>query len=92
MSDLPLAEAEKVLTRIRQAGSVFASKRSTDYLMIRRELEERVRRLFIEKGGKPRRQRPHYLILGECSWLKSWYQEGRELRVPLDGFEADTVY
>jgi hypothetical protein len=91
LSDLPLAEAEKVLTRIRQAGNVFASRRSSDYLMIRRDLEERVRRSFIEKGGKPRRQQPHYLIVGECSWLKSWYQEGCELRIPLEVFEADIV-
>jgi hypothetical protein len=91
LSDLPLPEAEAVLNRIRQAGVVFASKRAVDYLAIRRDLEERVRRLFVERGGKPRRQRPHYLILGECPWLKSWYQDGRELRIPIEVFSADIV-
>ena len=53
LSDLPLAEAEQHMTRIRREGQIFASKRSDDYLAIRRELENRVRNLFIQKGGKP---------------------------------------
>jgi len=43
LSDLPLAEAEQILTAIRQTGQTFASKRAPDYLAIRRDLERRVR-------------------------------------------------
>jgi hypothetical protein len=91
LSDLPPAEAETILGQIRQEGVIFASKRASDYLQIRRGLEEQVRRLFIDKGGQPRRQRPHYLILGASPWLKAWYVEGRELRLPLSQFDPDTV-
>jgi hypothetical protein len=91
LSHVPLAEAESALDQIRQAGAGFASRRSLDYLRIRRKLEDKVRRLFVEKGGKPRREWPHYMILGSCPWVKDWYQDGRELRVPLDRFSPEIV-
>jgi hypothetical protein len=91
LSDLPLEEAERVLDRIRRVGAGFASKRSLDYLRIRRGLEDEVRTLFVEKGGKPRRERPHYMILGSCPWIKGWYREGRELRIPLARFRPELV-
>jgi hypothetical protein len=91
LSDLPLEEAERILDAIRARGDVFASQRASDYLEIRRELEERVRRLFSEKGGRPERERPHYFILGACPWVKEWYRAGRELRVPLAAFSPEIV-
>jgi hypothetical protein len=91
LSDFAPAEAEKVLDQIRCTGEIFASKRSRDYLTTRRELEIKVRRQFIAKGGEPLRERPHYMILGVCPWLIGWYKDGRELRVPLARFEPDIV-
>jgi hypothetical protein len=91
LSHLQPGEAERLLDGIRAGGDVFASKRSGDYLQIRRGLEDKVRRLFIEKGGQPRRERPHYLILGSCPWLKTRYREGCELRMPLAAFGSDIV-
>ena len=91
LSDLAPDQAEEILNNIRQNGDVFASKRAADYLDIRRGLEEKVRELFIQKGGKPRRQRPHYMILGSCIWLKEWYLAGRELRIPLAHFAPEIV-
>jgi hypothetical protein len=65
LSDLPMAEAEPILQKIRQGASGrFASQRSADYLVVRHGLEDRLRQLFIAKGGRPRRERPHYLIVG----------------------------
>ena len=83
LSDLSLEEAEFILQQIRQQGIVFASKRNSDYLQIRMSVEERIRRLFVEKGGQPQRPRPHYFILGCCDWVKSWYREGREIQISL---------
>ena len=91
LSDLPPDEAEVILENIRQKGDVFASKRVKDYLDIRRGLEDKVRELFIKKGGKPQRQRPHYMILGDCSWLQKWYLDGQELRIPLASFQPEIV-
>lgn len=86
LSDLGPEDAEAVLEAIRREGAVFASRRAPDYLLVRRELEARVRRLFEAKGGRPRRGSPQYMILGSCPWVAGWYREGRELRIPLGAF------
>jgi len=91
LSDLSLEEAESILQRIRQEGRVFASKRNTDYLGIRKSLEERIRQLFIEKGGQPKRLRPHYFILGHCDWVKSWYCDGQALQVLLEKVDPRVI-
>jgi hypothetical protein len=91
LSDLPPADAEQRLARIRREGRIFASQRADDYLAIRWELEDRVRALFLEKGGAPVRQRPHYMVVGACPWLLAWYVEGRELRIPLAAFAPEQV-
>lgn len=91
LSDLPFPEAEQILARIRQAGHTFASTRAPDYLTIRYDLEDRVRRLFHAKGGQPRRIRPHYMTVGACSWLRTWYTQSCELCIPLDTFAPDTL-
>src|SRR5688572_28824736 len=47
--------------------------------------------LFIAKGGQPGWERPHYLVVGACSWLREWYVNGSELRIPLSAFRMDTI-
>jgi hypothetical protein len=91
LSDLPAEEAEAVLAAIRERGEGFASQRNSEYLTIRRELEKLVRKLFIEKGGEPLRERPHYMIVGACAWLESWYKKGCELHIPLKDFDPKQV-
>lgn len=91
LSDLPLDQAEQLFGQLRTAGVTFASQRVADYLTTRRRLEEQVRERFIARGGKPHRLRPHYMILGACPWVKSWYQDGRELRIPLANFDPSIV-
>lgn len=91
LSDLPIEEAQKVQEDIRKIGGIFASKRDDDYLVVRRELEGKVRRLFTEKGGKPVRERPQYMTLGSCPWLKEWYVDGCELEIPIDIFSPQII-
>lgn len=91
LSDLPRGQAEHILADIRAEGAIFASQRSADYLVIREDLEAHIRYLFIEKGGRPQRLRPHSMILGTCAWLQSWYQDGQELCIPLDHFSPESV-
>ncbi|MGN7382022.1 hypothetical protein [Paenibacillus sp. SAFN-117] len=91
LSALPYDEARKVMEKVKQEGTVFASRRSDDYLTVRRQLEERARTLFIDKGGKPEKLYPHYMTLGRCEWLKSWYKEGRVLQIPLEEFDPETI-
>jgi hypothetical protein len=91
LSDLPVEEAEAVMQALRERGDVFASRRSTDYLTVRRDLEDRARDLFARKGGMPVRARPHYMTLGACTWLLDWYRQGRELAIGLDQFDPSAI-
>jgi hypothetical protein len=91
LSDLSPEEAEALLATIRQRGEGFASQRQADYLTIRRELETFVRARFIDKGGQPLRAHPHYMILGRCDWVKSWYRQGCAVRIPLARFPPEHV-
>jgi hypothetical protein len=91
LSDLPIPEAEAVQEQIRKDSNRFASRRSADYLSIRRGLEDQIRQLFIAKGGEPVRTTPHYMILGDCPWLQTWYVEGCEIRIALECFNPSAV-
>ncbi|GFN30775.1 hypothetical protein [Paenibacillus xylaniclasticus] len=91
LSDLSPEEAERVLQDIRTNKKGLASQRSDDYLTIRRELEAKARELFIIKGGKPVRSAPHYMTMGECPWLLDWFEEGQQLAIALEQFDASSV-
>lgn len=91
LSMLPLEKAKQILEEIRRNGNRFASQRSSDYLRKRLHLENKIRKLFGEKGGKPKLERPHYMILGTCPWLKGWYVDGQELKIKLTSIPKECV-
>lgn len=91
LTDIPLQEALIIQQQLKEDTSLFASKRSDDYLYIRLDLEQKAREMFIRKGGKPIRKSPHYMTLGECQWLKEWYKEGQELKIHIDEFDERTI-
>lgn len=91
LSHLPIEQAEQILADIRKEGKRFASQRSSDYMQKRRALESRIRMLFEARGGRPKLEGPHYMILGSCAWLKEWYEEGQEIRMKLALFPGDCL-
>lgn len=91
LSSLEPNEAEEILQELRNEGNTFASKRSLDYLRIRSELEAKAKMLFINKGGKPTNNFPHYMTLGACDWIKEWYKVGKEIVLRLDDFNEDLI-
>lgn len=91
LSSLPVEEAEQILGQIKQKGVGFASRRSDDYLLIRHQLEQQARALFISKGGIPQNLYPHYMTLGACPWIESWFPDGRVLRIPLEEVKEDAI-
>lgn len=92
LSDLRMKEAECVLNEIKEKkpGS-FSAKRKERYLERRRALEATARRLFIEKGGKPRRAAPYSMVVEACGWLESWYEHSGFLRIPVEEFDPSTL-
>jgi hypothetical protein len=91
LSMLPWEQAKQILEEIRSNRNRFASQCSSDYLEIRLELEIKIRKLFEEKGGKPKLARPHYMILGTCPWLKGWYVDRQELQIKLASIREDSL-
>ncbi|MDP5274273.1 hypothetical protein [Chengkuizengella axinellae] len=91
LSDLNMQEAEQIQNLIRKEGTLFASNRSENYIQIRFELEALARRLFIKKGGKPVNKSPHYMTLGACPWIKTWYVSGEEIKINVNEFEPKTI-
>ncbi|CAH1207132.1 hypothetical protein PAECIP111890_02931 [Paenibacillus sp. JJ-223] len=91
LSSLSEREAETVTAGLREEGRNFASRRSADYMVVRRKLERRARELFIAKGGRPMNPYPHYLTLGACDWLESWYAEPDRIKIGWEQLRADAV-
>ena len=75
ISNLSDEDAESVLQRIREEKpDIFIAKRSDDYLLKRRRFEEMLRNEFIKNGGKPERNTPHYMVVGEVPFFEKWYE------------------
>ncbi|WP_366289550.1 hypothetical protein [Paenibacillus sp. AN1007] len=91
LSSLSLSEAEAASQQIRQEGRIFASQRSADYMTIRRELEQTAYVKFAAKGGRPAQSYPHYMTLGSCPWLESWYREPEHIIIPWEKLPSDVV-
>ncbi len=91
LSDLPLAKAQRVLDTLKAESTVMAAQRYDGYLERRIELEQLARRLFIAKGGKPKRAVPHTMVVGPCAWLETWYEEPASVRLALAAFAPNTL-
>ncbi|MEC0370626.1 hypothetical protein [Paenibacillus chibensis] len=91
LSSLTLKEAQSIMDALKTEENMFASRRSDDYLRIRLELEAKARNDFMQKGGKPKTMFPHYMTLGRCEWLKTWYAEGKEINIHIHEFKPDTL-
>ena len=91
LSDLSLEGAEVVLNTIRNNKNIYASQRDSTYMRRRFEYETLTRQLFIEKGGKPLRLRPHYMTVGRCDWMLSWYENGAFLIIPAEKLDSSEI-
>lgn len=85
LSDLDgeqLAHTIRELDSARREGAhsrVFGRR----YMELRRLTEERLHKLFVERGGAPQRTAPHYFILGSSEWYRGLASDMQEVRLPL---------
>lgn len=91
LSDLPMQEAKMVMDDIRARGNTYAASRFTGYLERRAELERIVRKQFVEQGGNPQRNTPHYFVVEECPWLETWYSSAQHISIPIDVLDTGCV-
>ena len=80
---------EKAESIQNQISEGFNSKRPKNYLDLRFSLENRIKKQFILKGGKPNRNDPFYFTLGQCDWAKSWYVNPGVIKIPLADFKHE---
>ena len=62
-----------------------------NYIDIRQNIENSLRRLFIERGGKPTRKYPFYFVLGESIWLKNLAKEHSEVKIQIFDLNPETT-
>lgn len=91
LSALPFDRAQELFKCIRIKNSGFAAKRPEGYLERRLELEKTARELFIKKGGKPEKHTPHYMVVDECEWLKTWYRDSSYVKIDIGEFDINTI-
>jgi hypothetical protein len=98
ISALSDVEAIDIMRALYQEGSVFWErfKAPAEYLHLRRQVEEWVRREFIAKGGQPRTDYPIYMVWGRSKWMETMIDEITlattvEIQVPLSMFDENVV-
>lgn len=85
-------EAQKTQDALKADNNIYVRRDSDGtYMFYRRLIENRVRSMFVEKGGKPTRQTPHYMIIGKCDFCKTWYKCADYIKVPIKEFDMNTV-
>jgi hypothetical protein len=59
------------------------------YMDLRRLTEAKLRRLFVDAGGKPERISPHYFVLGTSGWYRGLAPDTEEVVVSLTDLASD---
>ena len=89
LTALPPDEADRVHDQIKsERPDSFCAVRDEEYLERRRKCEAVVRERFIAAGGLADTDTPHYMVVGECPWLLSWYEQGDYIRIPVEEFDT----
>ena len=91
LSDLDIREAQSVMDGLKSENNTFAAHRYQGYLERRQKLEQVARGIFTSKNGTPRRRVPHYMVVGACEWLESWYLDGDFVKIHISEFDLSTV-
>jgi hypothetical protein len=98
LSALSDGEALDIMKALYVEGSIFWErfKDPTQYLHIRRQVEEWLRNEFIAKGGKPQTTYPIYMMLGRSKWIQTMLDATTlattmEIQVPLSIFRESDV-
>lgn len=94
LSELPAGSEDPVfldlLTR-HQREPGYQRRYGRNYIGVRRKVEARLRELFVARGGKPRRDHPFYLVLGESPWFRDLNANQGELRILLSELDPEVT-
>lgn len=92
LSELTDKEAQRVMERIRRdKPDSMCAGRQLEYMELRRYYENILREEFRKKGGRIRREVPHYMVVEACPWLAAWYEPSSYVRIPVEEFDRSTL-
>jgi hypothetical protein len=89
LSDLAPGDVDDLVARLAEERTLPFRLTQTEYMPRRRKIEQRVRHEFVEKGGRPTRSNPHYMILGRSPYWEK--VEPNVVVVPLSNFPPDVI-
>ncbi len=81
----------KVQESLNARGTTFHVGRDAKYYERRKYLEGLVRGIFLEKGGQPKLAVPYYMVIGECPWLATWFEDGDYVKIPINEFDLNAI-
>jgi hypothetical protein len=93
LSDLSEKALDPVMEHLafeRQSGQssrVFGRR----YMELRRLTEQKLRRLFVEAGGTPLRESPHYFVLGSSCWYQGLAKDTKQVTLDLVELPEDAT-
>lgn len=92
LSNVSVEEANAILNRIKKdKPNNQSAHRHPSYMEDRHYYEELIRMEFLKKGGIINIQSPHYMVVGHCPWLYTWYENCDFIKISIDEFDLKTV-
>lgn len=92
LSDVSSDEAKEILRLLKtERPNCKSAQRDNNYMSRRADYEKTVRELFIGMGGQPERVAPHYMCVGHCEWLYSWFEAPAFVKIPIEEFDPKTL-
>ncbi len=92
LSDLPRDKAVELLEEIKRINpNSMAAGRSPKYVDLRLHYEEIMREKFAELGVIIKRTAPHYMVVDECEWLSTWFENSSFVKIHISEFDLRTV-
>ena len=92
LSDVSMDEANAILKEIKEGKpNAQSAKRDPEYMFRRHMYEDIMKKVFVKKGGIIKRDVPHYMVVEECPWLKTWFEDCAYIKIPIEEFDLNTV-
>ncbi|MGD1887370.1 MAG: hypothetical protein ACFB01_09675 [Cohaesibacteraceae bacterium] len=86
-----LASVLDMLNRRKVEQPGFKRVFGSAYMEFRRRTEAKMRKLFVQRGGKPERMSPHYFILGDCPWFAGLYPDTATIELDWQSLPREVV-
>ncbi len=92
LTNLSNEEAFSVLEKIKaERPNSFSAQRDIDYVVKRSNCEALVREQARKKGIIMDIPSPHYMVVEECPWLRTWYEEPEVVVIPLEKLDTRKI-